>query len=169
MCLLVFTPDLFAFNAEDFHSNTTWSRLVIGNELRCQGGVSHDHIIRSWSFEHTLSKLWCQAVVNDEFTNNTLSNGQSDTNAYEKELTHSLCLWVRSTVAVMMLIEVHHLQTVELFGNLVFGLLLAFLFMLDTFSIPRKRNSDTELVQRQEQQLTIGCSCLVQACPLLRP
>jgi len=42
-----------------------------------------------------------------------------------------------AAITVVVLVEVHHLQSVELFRNLVLGLFLSILLVLDVRVVPR--------------------------------
>ncbi len=51
---------------------------------------------------------------------------------------------MRAPKAVHMLIEVHHLKTVELIRNVLDPLLLAWLLDLDSFGVPSKQLSQIQ-------------------------
>lgn len=119
LCLLVLTPDLLALDAKDLHANSSWCWDMIGHDLWCERGVPHDHVIYSWTLEHALSQMWCEIVMYDELAHDT-----------------TLCLEMRATKAMHVLIEVHHLKAVELVGDIFDALRLAWLFGFDAFSIP---------------------------------
>ena len=54
----------------------------------------------------------------------------------EIDLAHSLSLWVSASITMVMFIEVHHLKSVELRRDFIDLLLLAWLLVLNTWSVP---------------------------------
>lgn len=67
LSLLVRTPDLLTFDAEDLDTNAAWRRHVVRNELRRQGGVAHDAVVAGGFCEHALSEVWWEVFMDDEF------------------------------------------------------------------------------------------------------
>jgi hypothetical protein len=63
--------------------------------------------------------MWCEIVVYDELAHNT-----------------PLCFEMRATEAVHVFVEVHHLEAIELVGDIFYALLLARLLKFDAFGIP---------------------------------
>lgn len=57
LCLHVLSPDLLTLDTEDLHSNSTRGRSSIGDDLWCERGVAHDHIVAAGFGEHALSKV----------------------------------------------------------------------------------------------------------------
>lgn len=117
--IFVFTPDLLAFDSKDLHADSSWSGNVIWKKFGCQGGISHDHVVAARLSEHALCEMWRQVLVDNELSHNA-----------------ALSLQVGSTETVVVLIEVHHLEAIELFRNLPDLVLLSIRDSLDTFSIP---------------------------------
>lgn len=134
--LLVLPPDLLALDSKDLHSNTAWSGYVIGNELWSQGGVTHDHIVLTGLGEHALCEVWWKIVFDSELAHYALEIYQMGQISSEGKKTYTLSLQMCTAETVVVLVEIHHLEAVELVGNLLDLLGLSWLDDLYTFSVP---------------------------------
>lgn len=72
LCLLVLSPDLLTFDAEDLHANATRGGRVVRNDLRCERRVAHNDIVYAGLLKHALSEVLGQLVVDDELAHNAL-------------------------------------------------------------------------------------------------
>jgi hypothetical protein len=72
LSLLVFPPKLLAFDTEDLDSNTSRRSYVVGDQLRSERGVSHDHVVLSGLREHALGKVCREVVVDLDLADDTL-------------------------------------------------------------------------------------------------
>lgn len=71
LCLLILAPDLLAFDTEDLHADASWCGDIVGQQLRGQGGVSHDHIVGAGALEHALCEVGWE-LADDQLSNDTL-------------------------------------------------------------------------------------------------
>lgn len=87
--LLISSPDLFSFYAEDLHSDAAGRRHVVRDELGSERGVAHDAVVAGGLGEHALGEVWWEVVVDGEFADHA-----------------PLCLKVSAAKAVHVLIEI---------------------------------------------------------------
>lgn len=76
MGLLVLSPNLLSFDAEDLDSDSTWRRNVVRDELWGERRVAHDAIVGAGLREHALGEVRREVVVDDELAKDTLSSCQ---------------------------------------------------------------------------------------------
>lgn len=73
----------------------------------------------------------------DKFANNTLVWLEAMFGEQLTQLTYPLCLQVCPSEAMVVLIEIHHLEAVELVRHFLDFLFFPGLLDFDTFSVPR--------------------------------
>lgn len=137
MRLLVFAPELLALNAEDLHPDAAWRGRVVGNNLRRQRRVAHDHVVGSWLCKHALREVGGEIIVDNEFAHHALRNVRFPWSVGRGiGWTYALCLQMCAAKTVHVFVEVHHLEAVELIRDFLDLLLLPGLNGLDTLSVP---------------------------------
>ena len=117
--ILILAPNLLTLHAKDLHANASRCRDAVWHNLRSERRVSHDDIINTRSLEHALAEVVWQVIMNDELAHYA-----------------ALRLQMGASKAVHVLIEVHHLEAIELIRDLLDLLGLARLLDFDALSIP---------------------------------
>lgn len=136
MGLLIFSPNLLTLDAEYLHTNASRSRHAIWDEKRQKRGVSHDAIVRAWLGEHALREVRRQLVMDDEFAHDALNRTLVYALTWYATITYALCLQMSASQAMHVLIEVHHLESIELVGDRLNVDLLFRRYNLDAFVVP---------------------------------